>query len=132
MYSDLNFLTIHGKSRYPGLFVWLRSGEKIQVAVPEGHLLLQAGKQFEILTGGHVTCGFHEVVYTDEVKRRVEEAQKNGKSTWRISSTLFSHINYDVTLKPLYKFNTPESSAAYPAINAYEQVQEELKAISLR
>lgn len=37
---DLNFLTIHGKSRYPGLFVWLRNGERLPVAVPEGHLLL--------------------------------------------------------------------------------------------
>jgi isopenicillin N synthase-like dioxygenase len=44
LHYDLNFLSIHGKSRYPGLFVWLRSGEKISVAVPEGHLLLQAGK----------------------------------------------------------------------------------------
>jgi hypothetical protein len=23
---DLNFLTIHGKSRYPGLFAWLQNG----------------------------------------------------------------------------------------------------------
>ena len=23
---DFNFLTIHGKSRYPGLFAWLRNG----------------------------------------------------------------------------------------------------------
>lgn len=43
---DFNFLTIHGKSRYPGLFAWLRTGERFTVAVPEGHLLLQAGKQF--------------------------------------------------------------------------------------
>lgn len=43
---DFNFLTIHGKSRYPGLFAWLRNGEKFTVSVPEGHLLLQAGKQF--------------------------------------------------------------------------------------
>lgn len=41
---DLNFLTIHGKARYPGLFAWLRTGEKFEVEVPEGHLLLQAGK----------------------------------------------------------------------------------------
>lgn len=61
---DFNFLTIHGKSRYPGLFAWLRSGEKFSVSVPEGHLLLQAGKQFEMLTGGYITCGFHEVIYT--------------------------------------------------------------------
>lgn len=23
---DFNFLTIHGKSRFPGLFAWLRTG----------------------------------------------------------------------------------------------------------
>lgn len=65
---DFNFLTIHGKSRYPGLFAWLRTGERFTVAVPEGHLLLQAGKQFEWLTGGYINCGFHEVIYTEKVK----------------------------------------------------------------
>jgi isopenicillin N synthase-like dioxygenase len=38
---DLNFLTIHGKSNYPGLFVWLRDGTKKKVKVPDGCLLLQ-------------------------------------------------------------------------------------------
>jgi len=37
---DLNFLTIHGKSRYPGLFIWLKNGEKMPVAVPDGCLVL--------------------------------------------------------------------------------------------
>lgn len=41
---DFNFLTIHGKSRYPGLFAWLKTGEKFTVKVPDGHLLLQAGR----------------------------------------------------------------------------------------
>lgn len=59
---DLNFLTIHGKSRYPGLFVWLRNGERVSVSVPEGHLLLQAGSQFDLMTGGYITCGYHEVL----------------------------------------------------------------------
>ena len=58
---DLNFLTIHGRSRVPGLFVWLRSGRRIPVHIPEGCLLLQAGKQLEWLTGGHIRAGFHEV-----------------------------------------------------------------------
>lgn len=49
---DLNFLTIHGKSRYPGLYAWLRDGTKFPVKVPDGCLLLQAGKQLEWLTGG--------------------------------------------------------------------------------
>lgn len=38
---DLNFLTIHGKSRYPGLFIWTRQGKRLTVAVPEGCLLVQ-------------------------------------------------------------------------------------------
>ena len=42
---DLNFLTIHGRSRFPGLFIWLKDGRKVPVKVPEGCLLLQAGKQ---------------------------------------------------------------------------------------
>ena len=39
-----NFLTIHGKSRFPGLFIWLRDGRRLPVAVPEGCLLLQASR----------------------------------------------------------------------------------------
>ncbi len=38
---DLNFITIHGKSRYPGLFVWTRDGSKKAVKIPEGCLLVQ-------------------------------------------------------------------------------------------
>ena len=58
---DLNLLTIHGKSRYPGLFVWLRDGRRVAVRIPDGCLLLQAGKQLEWLTGGAVLSGTHEV-----------------------------------------------------------------------
>ena len=38
---DLNFLTIHGKSRYPGLYIWTRKGKRVAVSVPEGCLLVQ-------------------------------------------------------------------------------------------
>jgi hypothetical protein len=40
--ADLNWMTIHGKSRFPGLFIWLRDGRRVPVAVPDGCLLLQA------------------------------------------------------------------------------------------
>ena len=58
---DLNLLTVHGKSRFPGLFVWLRDGQRVSVSIPDGCLLLQAGKQLEWLTAGHVQAGMHEV-----------------------------------------------------------------------
>ena len=51
-HRDFDLLTIHGKARYSGLFVWLNTGQKFVVRVPEGHLLLQAGKQLEWFTGG--------------------------------------------------------------------------------
>lgn len=31
---DIAFLTIHGKSRFPGLYVWTRNNQKLQVKVP--------------------------------------------------------------------------------------------------
>lgn len=61
---DLNFLTCHGKSRYPGLFIWLRNWKKIACKIPNGCLLMQAGIMFESITGGYVLAGFHEVIYT--------------------------------------------------------------------
>lgn len=89
--------------------------------MPEGHLLLQAGKQFEMLTGGYITCGFHEVIYTKEVEAKKNEAIKEGRIPWRVSSTLFSHVAYDVVLQPIGKFLTPETQKKYPPITGKQQ-----------
>lgn len=138
VHYDLNFLTIHGKSNYGGLYIWLRNGEKKKVKIPDGCLLLQAGMQLEYLTGGTLMAGFHEVVYTDEVKKIVDtkrgENLKAGKDIhklWRVSSTLFSQIRQNVTLEPIGKYKTPESIKKYPSILTRDQVAEELKAINL-
>jgi isopenicillin N synthase-like dioxygenase len=128
----LNFLTIHGKSRFPGLYVWTRSGQKKQVSVPDGCLLIQAGKQIEYLTGGHVLAGFHEVVVNENTLKAIQQKKENKKSLWRVSSTLFSNINSDQILEPLEHFKSSSPAAAsYPPIYAGEQVERELKAISL-
>lgn len=37
---DLNFLTCHGKSRYPGLFLWTREWKKMSCKIPQGCLLM--------------------------------------------------------------------------------------------
>jgi isopenicillin N synthase-like dioxygenase len=129
---DLNFMTIHGRSRFPGLYIWTRDGKKLIVKVPEGCLLIQAGKQFEILTGGTVLAGFHEVVVNQATVDAVTKAKKDGKSVWRVSSTLFSHIASDQTLQPLGKFATKESIESFPPVKAGTQVQNELSMIKLR
>lgn len=67
-HTDLNFLTIHGRSRYPGLHIWARNtGKRIPVKFPPTgrYLLVQAGKQLEHLSGGLIRAGFHEVVVND-------------------------------------------------------------------
>lgn len=73
-HRDFDLLTIHGKARFPGLYAWLNTGEKFLVSVPVGHLLLQAGKQLEWLTGGHIKAGFHEVIYTENVEKLKNKA----------------------------------------------------------
>jgi isopenicillin N synthase-like dioxygenase len=113
---DLNFLTIHGKSRFPGLVIWTRDNKRVTLSQPDGCLLVQAGKQMEYLTGGHVQAGFHEVIVTDATVKKIQERQQAGKSLWRVSSTLFGTINSDQILQPLAQFATPESLAQYPPI----------------
>ncbi len=125
---DLNFLTIHGKSRYPGLHVWLRNGTRAPVRMPDGCLLLQAGKQLEWLTGGYIEAGYHEVVVNDDTLRAVERQKEAGRPLWRVSSTLFSHIASDEVLEPL---KAEWKSEKYPPTLTGDQVQSELKHIKL-
>ncbi|RSL93234.1 hypothetical protein CEP52_013362 [Fusarium oligoseptatum] len=70
-HTDLNFLTIHGRSRYPGLHIWARNtGNRIPVKIPPGnYLLVQAGKQIEHITGGLIKAGYHEVVVNEKDHR---------------------------------------------------------------
>ena len=73
VHYDLNALTIHGKSRFPGLFIWTKEGKRVKCQVPEDCLLVQAGKQIEWITGGLIRRGMHEVVITEETVKTVEE-----------------------------------------------------------
>lgn len=128
---DLNLLTIHGKSRFPGLYAWLSDGRRVAVRVPDGCLLLQAGKQLEWLTGGAVRAGLHEVVCAPATVEAAAAARAGGRSLWRVSSTVFVHVASDELLRPLGRFDTPAVKAAYPPTRAGEYVQTELRAINL-
>ncbi|KAL2912874.1 hypothetical protein HK105_207655 [Polyrhizophydium stewartii] len=130
-HTDLNFLTIHGKSRFPGLHIWTPSGQKLLVKIPDGSLLVQAGKQFEWLTGGHIQAGYHEVVVVPQTLDAIKRQREAGRPLWRISSTMFFHIASDQILEPLPPFRTEEAVKKYPAMPTGQQVQLELGFISL-
>ncbi|KAG8391294.1 hypothetical protein BUALT_Bualt01G0173000 [Buddleja alternifolia] len=129
---DLNFLTIHGRSRFPGLNIWLRNGQKMEVKVPVGCLLIQTGKQIEWLTAGECIAGMHEVVVTDRTIDAIRLASEENRSLWRVSSTLFSHIASDAVLKPLGHFVDSPLASKYPPMCAGEFVEQELSAINLK
>ncbi|KAK4757942.1 hypothetical protein SAY87_019243 [Trapa incisa] len=129
---DLNFLTIHGKSRFPGLYIWLRNGQKVEVKVPVGCLLIQTGKQIEWLTAGDCMAGMHEVVVTKRTVDAIELASSQNRSLWRVSSTLFAHIASDAVLKPLGHFSSSPLAEKYPSMAAGEFVEQELAVINLK
>lgn len=142
-HTDLNFLTIHGRSRYPGLHIWARNtGRRIAVRIPPGgnHLLVQAGKQLEHMTGGLVKAGYHEVVVNDATVATVEKRKQEfpDRPLVRISSTFFWHLSSDFDLKPVpelaekarelraERFNLGRDEGEevqYPEMKVGEQVQ---------
>eukprot|EP00891_Asterochloris_glomerata_P002047 jgi/Astpho2/2047/Aster-00543 len=91
---DLNFLTIHGKSRFPGLFVWLRDGQRVAV----------------------------QVICSDATLAAAKKALQAGQSTWRVSSTVFAHVASDQMLRPLACFDSPAARQQYPEMLAGHQV----------
>ena len=146
-HADLNLLTVHGRGRLPGLFVWTRAGQRVAVRVPEGCLLLQAGMQLEHLTGGEIEAGMHEVLVTQEALEKVARTVERGgggrsgggsdtaaaSSAWRVSSTVFGHVASDKVLKPLPPFDASrERQDKYPAVLAGDFVSRELEAIALK
>lgn len=141
-HTDLNFLTIHGRSRYPGLHIWARNtGKRIPVKIPPGnYLLVQAGKQLEHITGGLVKAGYHEVVVNEKTIETIERRKRElpDRPLVRISSTFFWHLASDFDLNPipglaekakalrLEQLNLGRDEgqeAQYPAMKVGEQVQ---------
>ncbi|CAA0808888.1 2-oxoglutarate (2OG) and Fe(II)-dependent oxygenase superfamily protein [Striga hermonthica] len=129
---DISFLTIHGRSRFPGLNIWLRNGQKMEVKVPVGCLLIQTGKQLEWLTAGECTAGMHEVVVTDRTIEAIRLASEQNRSLWRVSSTLFAHVATDEVLRPLGHFADSPLAFKYPPICEGQFIEQELAVINLK
>ncbi|KAI0778435.1 Clavaminate synthase-like protein [Trametes elegans] len=149
-HTDLNFLTIHGRSRYPGLNIWARnSGSRIPVRFPPTgrYLLVQAGKQLEHISGGLIRAGYHEVVVNDATlqaieKRKIEHPKR---PLIRISSTFFWHLSSDYDLAPIpvlkekarqlradtSRWGADLGEETYEPMKVGQQVQNELRHIAL-
>ncbi|KAF8973519.1 hypothetical protein BDZ97DRAFT_1900355 [Flammula alnicola] len=88
-HTDLNFLTIHGRSRYPGLNIWARNTGK---RIPLEHI-----------SGGLIKAGFHEVVVNEQTLAVIEQRKETfpDRPLIRISSTFFWHLSSDYDLIPI-------------------------------
>lgn len=130
---DFCYMTIHGKSNYPGLFIWLSDGTKLPVVLEDGYLLIQSGLELEMFTGGLIKAGMHEVVVTDRARALAEERMALGipHSNWRVSSTVFAHVRHDCLIEPLEHFATPEAVKKYPPISALDLLKQELSHLEL-
>lgn len=138
-HTDLNWGTIHGQSRWPGLRIWTRDGEPSVPKVPPGCLLFQVGKQLEYQTGGHLRAGFHEVAMLPETMTAVKTRDAHLPRI-RVSSTVFAHRASDLELGVLPYFlrqlrddaERQKVSMMYPTILTGHQVEEELVALGFK
>jgi isopenicillin N synthase-like dioxygenase len=114
---ELSLLTAFGSSSYGGLNVWTRDGNKISIKIPDGCLLIQAGKQLEYLTGGYIYSGFNEIVVSDDAMY---------KSNYNVIPIMYAHINNKCTLNVIDKFNNTKIKTEYPSINKGLWFQQEI------
>jgi isopenicillin N synthase-like dioxygenase len=121
-HSDMGFMTGHGKSNFPGLRVWTRDNRRIPARVPDGHLILQAGRQFAICTGNQVHPGRHDVVATEDMIPGIERDFDLGLVPWRVSLTEFVHVASDKMLQPYDIFDSPEARAELVAMDEPAQL----------
>ena len=73
-----------------------------------------------------------QVICSDATLAAAKKALQAGRSTWRVSSTVFAHIASDQTLRPLACFDSPAACQQYPEVLAGHQVEQELSALNLK
>jgi isopenicillin N synthase-like dioxygenase len=128
---DFGQWTGHDSASHGGLIAWTRDGKPIRVEVPHGCVLIQAGKEAEILTGGYIQAGFHEVIATDEAIAQARTDKAEGRSPIRIAGPLFAQSGPGVVLSPRGRFATDERLGAYPPILSERHQADEIAANNL-
>ncbi|XP_004511129.1 uncharacterized protein [Cicer arietinum] len=125
-HHNFNFLTIHGRNKFHGLHIWLRNAARVEVKIPVGCFVIQAGKQLEWLTGGACLATNHDIVVTKTTMDVINKMKERDCSLWRVSSSLYVHALSDAILKPLEPFDkhTVKMANDYPPVPAEYVVRE--------
>ena len=117
---DLGRLTVHFVASFAALICWTRERMPFQPVVPGSGFFIQAGMELEVLTGGHIRTGFHEVVILDQTLKQIAAAIGAGASTTRVGTPLFAQGGDDV-LHPLGRFRTNATRAVYGRLLGVEK-----------
>ncbi|XP_058784811.1 uncharacterized protein LOC131659671 [Vicia villosa] len=117
---DSTFLSIQAGNMFPGLNMWAKSGRKVEVAIPDGCLLVQTGKQIEWMTAGSCKASRYERVLSKKVIDAINLARTQDRKLWSVSSKLYAQVATDVLLKPVASFAGSADAKNYPAILAGE------------
>ncbi|MSR84963.1 isopenicillin N synthase family oxygenase [Candidatus Uhrbacteria bacterium] len=126
LHRDIGFITAHGRSNAPGLFLWKRNGERIPARIQKNCILAQVAQQLAHVMGGQGLDGMHEVVAVKEAQPVIERMRAAGEEPWRVSTTFFFHMASDCMIAPLGPFRTDEALAKYPPIRVGDQIMYEL------
>ena len=73
-------------------------------------------------------------MYTEQTKAAYEKAKADGKITWRVSSTMFSTLRYNVECSPmpeLAHLYNKEQAAQYGNLTTYDILMTELDATNM-
>lgn len=126
---DFGQWTGHDSASHDGLIAWTRDGRPFKVRVPPGCVLIQCGKEAEILTGGYLVAGFHEVVAMPVAVEQARRDAAAGLSSFRVAGPLFAQSGKGVILSPRGRFATREALTAYPPILSERHQSDEIAAM---
>ena len=119
-HEDINTITLLLGAEESGLQLKTADGEWIQIAPPEGALVVNIGDMLQRLTNGHLKSTSHRVV------NPIGDAARRP----RYSMPFFLHFRPDFLIEPMAKY-VDSGHPALPAITAEDYLQERLREIKL-
>ncbi len=115
-HADINLITALPRATAPGLQVKVDNGW-VDVAPPEGHVIVNTGIMLDHLTNGAIPPGIHRVVADGPGERH--------------SVVQFCHPTPWTMLAPIPTCVTPENPLRYPTITASDRLEQVIWEINL-